>query len=147
MRPNRRQLVGLTDRLFRKTESEGGGYIHTLVNWSLSSVGTVHATVLVLGRPTHQNRVVGMSLDMLLEILRALEALAAEIALVRLQGNVNTDMRSDVIALHRGGAARVPLAREVQVVGALATNMLLANVFLIYGMSEYRQGDFFGRGI
>lgn len=44
---------------------------------------------------------------------------------------MNTDMRSDVVALHRGGAARVPLACEVQVVGALATNMLLANVFLI----------------
>lgn len=73
-----------------------------------------------------------MGLDMLLEILRALEALAAEITLVRLQRNVNTDMRSDVVALHRGGAARVPLACEVQIVGALATNMLLANVFLIH---------------
>lgn len=124
--------TGLTDFLFRETESDGGGYIHTLVNRSLSSISTVHATVLVLGGPTHQNRVVGMSLNMLLEILRALEALSAEIALVRLEGNVNTDMRSDVIALHRGGAARVPLACEVQVVGALATNVLLANVFLFH---------------
>lgn len=114
----------------RKTKSERSGYIHTLVNWSLSSVSAIHATVLVLGRATHQDRVVGMSLDMLLEILRTLEALAAEIALVRLQGNVNTDMRSNMITLHRGGAARVPLACEVKVVGALATNVLLANVFL-----------------
>ena len=75
-----------------------------------------------------------MGLDMLLEILRALKALAAEIALVRLQGNVNTNMRSDVVALHRGGAARVPLACEVEVVGALATNMLLANMFLFFIM-------------
>lgn len=71
-----------------------------------------------------------MRLDMLLEILGSLEGLAAEITLVGFQGHMNTDVRSDVISLDRGGTARVPLACEVQVVGALAANMTLTNVFL-----------------
>ena len=43
---------------------------------------------------------------------------------------MDTDVRGDVITLDRGGAARVPLAREVQIVGALATNMALTDVLL-----------------
>ena len=74
-----------------------------------------------------------MGLHMLLEILGPLERLSAEVAFVRLQGHVNADVRGDVVALDRGGPARVPLAREVQVVGALATDMTLTNVFLVAG--------------
>jgi len=71
-----------------------------------------------------------MGLDVLLEILGALERLAAEVTLVRLQGHVHADMRCDVVALDSGGTASIPLAREIEVVGALATNMLLTDVFL-----------------
>lgn len=67
---------------------------------------------------------------MLLEILWALESLATEVALVRLQRNVNTDVRSDVVTLDGGGAAVAPLARQIQVVGALAPNVTFANVIL-----------------
>lgn len=69
-------------------------------------------------------------LDMLLEILGALEGLAAELAFVRLERDVNTDVRGDVITLDGGGAARVPLASEVQVVGALAADMALTDMLL-----------------
>jgi hypothetical protein len=69
-------------------------------------------------------------LDMLLQILRALEGLAAELALMRLERNVNADVRSDVVTLDSGGAARVPLAGEVEVVGALAANVALTDVLL-----------------
>ena len=69
-------------------------------------------------------------LNMLLQVLGSLEALAAEVALVRLKGNMDTDMRSDVVTLNSGCPTLIPLAGEVKVVGALATNMLLANVFL-----------------
>jgi hypothetical protein len=75
-----------------------------------------------------------MCLDVLLEILGALEALAAKVTLVRLEWNVNTDMRRDVVALDCCCSALVPLARQVQVVGALAANMLLTDV-LIKGLS------------
>jgi len=90
----------------------------------------VHRTVLVLGGSAHENRVVGVRLDMLLQVLGPLERLAAEVALVGLQRHVDADVRGDVVSLDRGGAARVPLARQVQVVGALAANMLLAKVVL-----------------
>jgi hypothetical protein len=71
-----------------------------------------------------------MGLNMLLEILGALERLAAEVALVRLEGHMDADVGGNVVALDGGGAALVPLAGEVQVVGALAANVLLADVFL-----------------
>ena len=71
-----------------------------------------------------------MRLDVLLEILRALEGLAAEVALVGLERHMYPDVGSDVVSLDRRGAAGIPLAGQVQVVGALATNMLLADVLL-----------------
>lgn len=97
----------------------------------MRTVAGVHAAGLLLGgASSDKNRVVGVGLDVLLEILGPLERLAAEVALVRLEGHMDADVRGDVIALDRGGAALVPLAGEVQVVGALAANMLLADVLL-----------------
>jgi hypothetical protein len=52
-----------------------------------------------------EHRVIGMSLDVLLEILRSLESLATEVALMRLEGNVDADMRCDVVALDSCDAA------------------------------------------
>jgi hypothetical protein len=46
-----------------------------------------------------------MSLDMLLQVLRTLKRLATELTLVRLQGNVNTNVRGDVITLDSGSSA------------------------------------------
>ena len=77
-----------------------------------------------------QNRVISVSLHVLLQILRALECLSAEVALMRLQRNMDTDMRSNVISLDCGGAAVAPLAGQVQVVGALAANVTFTNVIL-----------------
>lgn len=85
--------------------------------------------MLILGRPD-QDAVVGMGLDVLLEILRTLEGLSAEVALVWLQGDVHTNVRGDVVTLDRCGAARVPLAGQVEVVGALSSNVPLADVVL-----------------
>lgn len=47
-------------------------------------------------------------LHMLLQILRALEGLPAEFALVRLERNVDTDMRGDVVAFDGCGSAGAP---------------------------------------
>jgi HAMP domain-containing protein len=71
-----------------------------------------------------------VSLDVLLEILGALERLATEVALMRLQRHVNADVRSNVITLDGGSAAVTPLARQIQVVGALAPNVAFAYVIL-----------------
>jgi hypothetical protein len=89
----------------------------------------VGSATVRLGR-TKQDRVVGVSFDVLLEILRAFERLATEVALMRLQGHMDTDVRSDVVPLYCSGAAVAPLAGQVQIVGALATNVTLTNVVL-----------------
>lgn len=54
-----------------------------------------------------------MSLDVLLEILRTLEGLATEIALVRLQRDVDANVRGDVIALYSCRTAVAPLTGQV----------------------------------
>ena len=71
-----------------------------------------------------------MSLHVLLEILWALESFATEIALVRLQRYVNTNVRGDVVTLDSGGATCAPLTCQVEVVGALATDVAFAYVIL-----------------
>jgi hypothetical protein len=67
---------------------------------------------------------------MFLEILRTLESLAAELALVRLKRNVDSNMRGNVVALDCGGSALAPLTGQVEVVSRLATNMALADMLL-----------------
>jgi hypothetical protein len=67
---------------------------------------------------------------MLLQVLGALEALATEVALMRLKRDMDTDVRRDVVALHGCRAAVVPATRQVQVVGALATNMALTDMVI-----------------
>jgi hypothetical protein len=52
-----------------------------------------------------EHRVIGVGLNVLLEILRSLESLATEVALMRLKGNVDADMGCDVIALDGCDAA------------------------------------------
>ena len=76
------------------------------------------------------NIVVGMRLDMLLQVLRALELLAAELALVGLEGDVNANVRGDVVALDGLGGAAVPRTDEVEIIGALAADVGLADMFL-----------------
>jgi uncharacterized membrane protein YecN with MAPEG domain len=63
----------------------------------------VHATRVLARR--HKNGVIGMCLDVLLEILGPLERLATELALVRLERNVHANVRSDVVTLDSRGAA------------------------------------------
>jgi hypothetical protein len=96
---------------------------------TLVAGGAGVAATIGLGR-AKQYRVVGVSLDVLLEILRALESFAAEVALVRFQGNMHADMGGDVITLDRRGAAVAPLTGEVEVVGALAADMAFADVVI-----------------
>lgn len=71
-----------------------------------------------------------MSLDMLLQVLRTLESLAAKLAFVRLQRNMYADMRSDVVALDSVGTAVGPLASQAKVVCALPSDMAFTDVFL-----------------
>jgi hypothetical protein len=69
-------------------------------------------------------------LDMLLQILRSLERLAAKVALMRLEGDVDADMRGDVITLDSCDAARTPVTSQVEVVCALAADVAFTYVLL-----------------
>jgi hypothetical protein len=84
----------------------------------------------MLFRGSKENRVVGVGLDVLLQVLRTLEGLSAEITFVWLERDVDSNVGSDMVALDSGGAAGVPSTGEVQVVGALSADMLLADVLL-----------------
>lgn len=67
---------------------------------------------------------------MLLQVLRALEALATEVALVWLEWDMDTDVRRDVVALDGCCAAIIPATGQVQVISTLATDMALTNVVI-----------------
>ena len=82
-----------------------------------------------------------MCLDVLLEVLWPLEGLATEVAFVRLQRYVDADVRGDMIAFHGGRAACTPLTGEVEVVGALAADMALADVILDACQPQARPHD------
>ena len=71
-----------------------------------------------------------MSLDVLLEVLGTFEGFATELAFVRLEWNVDTDVGSDVVAFYCVGAAGTPVTLEIEIVRALAANMALTNMFL-----------------
>lgn len=79
---------------------------------------------------------------MLLQVLGTLEALATEVALVRLERNMDTNVRCDVVALDGGCAAIVPAAGQVQIISALATDMALTNV-VIEGLGRLAALDTF----
>ncbi len=71
-----------------------------------------------------------MCLDVFLEILRTLERLAAKVAAMGLQRDVNTNVGGDVIAFDDLNAAGAPCALQIEVVGALATDVVLTHVIL-----------------
>ena len=71
-----------------------------------------------------------MGFDMLLEILRPLEGLTTKLASMRLEWYVNTDVRGDVITLYDSDTTVRPCASQVKIVGALATNVGLADMVL-----------------
>lgn len=84
-----------------------------------------------------------MGLDVLLQVLWTLEGLPTEVALVRLQRNVHADVRGDMVALHGSSPARVPLASQVEVVGALPANMTLTDVVL-FSCGQHKRGGWLG---
>jgi hypothetical protein len=69
-----------------------------------------------------------VNLFMLFEILRSLERFLANLADVGLERGVYSEMASDVVSLSTAGATVLPFAGETEIVGALASNMVVAKV-------------------
>lgn len=72
-----------------------------------------------------------MSLDMFLFILWPFESFPTKLAPMRLQWNVNTNMRRDVIPLDDFNLAVTPSTDQIQVIGAFAANVGVAYMVLI----------------
>jgi hypothetical protein len=114
----------------------------TLSRTSISTSRTTGARVATLvGSRLITSRVLSMSLDVLLEILRTLEGLLAGVALVRLEWNMDTDVRSDVIALDSSRVAVDPSTSQVKIVGGLAADMTLTHVLLLDSKLAWFRGD------
>ena len=62
---------------------------------------------------------------MLLQILRTLESLSTEVTFVRLEWDVDSDVRSDMVTLYGSSAALIPTTGEVKVICAFATDQLI----------------------
>jgi len=71
-----------------------------------------------------------MRLDMVLQLLRTFECLAAELTFVRPHRYMHTDMRDDAVTRDGGGATTFPLTLQLEIVCALASDMTLADVVL-----------------
>ena len=69
---------------------------------------------------------------MLFEILWALEGFPAEFASMRFQWNVNSDMRSDVVAFDDCDVTITPSALEVQIICAFASNVAITDMLLLH---------------
>lgn len=82
------------------------------------------------GSTVVEHTVIGVGLDMLLQVLRALEVLPAQRAAMRFEWDVDANMGGDVIALHHLRAARPPRTSQAEIVGALATDVFFAKMFL-----------------
>jgi hypothetical protein len=67
---------------------------------------------------------------MLLQVLGAFKRLLAEVAFMRLQWDMNTNVRRDVITFHSSSVASTPSTGQVEVVCALAPNMALTYMVL-----------------
>lgn len=76
-----------------------------------------------------------MCLDMLLQILWTLERLVAKLAFVWLKRYMYSHMGSDVISFDGSDATQSPLTGKIEVVGGLATDMLFANMILMWSAS------------
>ena len=68
---------------------------------------------------------------MLLQILRALGRLPTKPTLVRPQGEVFSNMGYDLITFYRCCRAFTPMTYYVEVIGTLATNVALTDMFLM----------------
>lgn len=109
--------------------ASGGSIDVALHTFTTLPVSRALTCMTVLFRGAKENGVVGVCLDVLLQILRTLESLSTEVTFVRLEWDVDSDVRSDMVTLYGSSAALIPTTGEVKVICAFATDMLLANVF------------------
>lgn len=74
---------------------------------------------------------------MLFEVLGTFKRLPTKVTLVGFQGDVDTNMRGDMVSLDDSSPAATPVASQVKIVGAFAANMAFADMLLLcLGVSD-----------
>lgn len=71
-----------------------------------------------------------VNLFMLLKVLRSFEGFLADFADVRLEWGMDTEMASYVITLSTSSAAVLPPASKAEIIGALTTDVVVAEVVI-----------------
>lgn len=95
----------------------------------MNTVVTGPRPIAPLGNTNHV-RIVSMSLDMFLFILWPFESFSTKLAPMRLQGDVNANVRSDMIPLDNFNVAVTPSTDQIQIIGAFATDVDFAYMVL-----------------
>lgn len=100
-----------------------------------------HESGTLLERRDHQLALLRAYLDMLLQVLGALEGLSTEATLVRLEWDVDSNVGGNVVALDRASVAPLPATDEIQVVSALPSDMSLTEMLLMGTLALYRSSE------
>jgi len=83
-----------------------------------------------LGWSGQQNRIIGMGLDVLLQILGTLEALAAHVAAMWFEGHMDPDVACDVVSLDGLGVAGAPGAGQAEIIRRFPSNVFLTQMII-----------------
>jgi hypothetical protein len=101
---------------------------------TIHGVAIVTSTLLTGGSagviPVQRHRILGVRLDMFLQVLWTLEGFSAEVTCMGLQRDVDANVGGNVITLDGSGATAAPLAGEVEVVRGFASDMSLTDMLL-----------------
>lgn len=123
------------------SDGAGRGLTLRLIAGYLSILRIMAGALTGHVRTTKQNGIIGVSLDMLFQVLGTFEGLAAKVAAMRLQRHMNTNVRGDVVTFNDRDVAVGPSAFQVEVVGAFATDVNLAHVILSSKSSQHEEKD------
>lgn len=110
-----------------------------LTSWLIIHVSVTSIWMMSTARSwvwrTHKDGLICVSFDMLLQVLRTFERLSTEVAFMWFQGDVNSDVGSDVVTFDGRSMTVAPLTGQVEVIRALSTHMTLTDVFLYASIS------------
>ena len=82
-------------------------------------------------RRAQDDRIISMGLDVFLQVLGSFECFSTEFAFVRLERDMYSDVGGNVVAFDGGGATSSPLASQVEIVCALASDVTFTDVVLV----------------
>ena len=95
------------------------------------SIGLISLLVGPVCLAANISGIIGMGFHMLFEVLRAFERFPTKLAAVRLQRNMDADVGRDMVALHDSYVTVAPSTLQIEIIGALSTDVTVADVILM----------------